>query len=325
MPRPQAPWLTSGGDRPRQAPATVPHTGVVNAARIAICTLEHRDLVDPEAAVVADELTRRGHHGTALAWDADVDWAAFDLVVIRSTWNYFGRLEEFLAWVERVGALTRVVNPPAVVRWNAHKGYLAELGGRGIPVLPALAVPRGAPDADELLAGCGWDDVVIKPAVDGGARQTLRTSPRDPRARTHLQTLVAEGDAIVQPFAPGVQDGETSLVFLGGQLSHAVRKVPRAGDYRVQAHHGGTEQAHEATAEELAVARAALAAAPAQVAYARVDLVDVDGQPTLMELELIEPDLFLRLGPGSLARFADVLEAHLPTVTDPAAASLAEG
>lgn len=261
--------------------------------------------------MIAQPLRRSGHEVDVVAWDAPNAWNEYDLVVIRSTWDYFDRLEEFLTWVDHVDAVSRIVNPPSVVRWNSHKGYLAELGAAGVPVLPSLLVGRGTPDSAARMLAIGWDEVVIKPAVDGGARGALRTMSADPEAAAHLAQLVVDGDVVIQPYAPSVVDGETSVFFFGGELSHAVRKVPKAGDYRVQAMHGGAEVAHTATAAEDEVARAAMALAPADLAYARADFIDVDGQPTLMELELIEPDLFLRASPGAPARFATMVQQSL--------------
>jgi glutathione synthase/RimK-type ligase-like ATP-grasp enzyme len=284
----------------------------VRARRIALCTWSDPSYVDPEPPLIARTLSERGHQADVQVWhDGEVDWSGYDLVVIRSTWDYFGRLEEFLSWVDGVASVTRIVNPSTVIRWNSHKGYLAELGDHGIPVLPSLALPRRAVGAVDQLLAAGWDDVVIKPAVDGGARLALRTRATAPEAADHLCRLVDEGDVIVQPFAPSVTLGETSLFFFGADFSHAVRKVPKAGDYRVQGHHGGSEQAHQPTGGELEVAHAAMALAPAPLAYARADFIDVDGQPTLMELELIEPDLFLRMDSRAVGRFADLVESEL--------------
>lgn len=286
--------------------------GAVTARRIAVCTWSNPDYVDPEAAQVADELARRGHDAQVVHWDAGGDWAAYDLVVVRSTWDYFDRLEEFLGWVDHVDSVTRIVNSPKVIRWNSHKGYLAELAARGIPVLPALALDHGAPDPVGQLRGTGWDEVVVKPAVDGGAFKALRGLAASDEVAAHVTDLVGRGDTIVQPYAASVELGETSLFFFGGELSHAVRKVPKPGDYRVQALHGGAELEHVPTSGEVEVSRAAMALAPDELVYARADFIDVDGQPTLMELELIEPDLFLRMDEGALGRYADALEAALP-------------
>jgi glutathione synthase/RimK-type ligase-like ATP-grasp enzyme len=279
----------------------------VTSRRIAICTWSNPEYVDEEALAVADELVARGHRARVEHWDGGVDWAGYDLVVVRSTWDYFDRLAPFLDWVEEVASVSRIVNSPNVIRWNSHKGYLGELGARGIPVLPSLALAHGTSDATVRMRAAGWSEVVVKPAVDGGALRATRGAAEDPGVSEHLERLVAEGDVIVQPYAPSVEAGETSLFFFGGELSHAVRKVPKPGDYRVQALHGGAELAHEASAREVELARAAMACAPDELVYARADFIDVDGEPTLMELELIEPDLFLRMAPGSLERYVEAL------------------
>ncbi len=281
------------------------------ARRLALCTWSDPSYVDPEPPAIAAELLARGHDAEVVQWDGEVDWSRFDLVVIRSTWDYFDRLEEYLAWVDRVDAASRIINSPKVIRWNFHKGYLAELGERGVPVLPMLVVRAGADDAAAEMAATGWGDVVVKPAVDGGARQALRGSSSAAEVVAHLESMALLGDVVVQPFAEGVRDGELSLLYFGGEFSHAVRKVPAPGDYRVQAHHGGAELAHQPTEVELDTARRALAHVPEPLAYARVDLVHHEGVPTVMELELIEPDLFLRMDPRAVARFADAVLAVL--------------
>ncbi len=280
--------------------------------RIALCTWSDPSYVDPEPPQIAEALRGKGFEAEVVVWHDEVDWASFDLVVIRSTWDYFDRLEEFLDWADRVNSVSRIVNSPKVIRWNSHKGYLAELGEAGIPVLPSLALGRGAVRSVERMVATGWGDVVIKPAVDGGARGALKAPATSPDAAAHLGRLVEVGDTIVQPYAPSVELGETSLFFFGGAFSHAVRKVPKPGDYRVQALHGGSEEVHEPTPGELEVAARAMDLAPDTLVYARVDLIDVAGQPTLMELELIEPDLFLRVAQGAVERFAAAVAAQLP-------------
>jgi glutathione synthase/RimK-type ligase-like ATP-grasp enzyme len=280
-----------------------PRIAVVNSLEYA----EH----DPEAPLVVGALREAGAVADLHAWNATVDWAGYDLVVVRSPWDYFDHLEQFLSWVDAVDGSTRIVNPSTVIRWNSHKGYLVEVGEGGVPVLPTLLLAGGTTDAAERLAGCGWADVVVKPAVDGGARQTLRTDPCSGEAAAHVDRLVAAGDVVVQPYAPQIEAGETSLLFFGGALSHAVRKVPAEGDYRVQAHHGGTEHPHQPSQAELETARRAMECAPGPLTYARVDLIDVDGVPTLMELEVIEPDLFFRLDDQALGRFTSAVLAEL--------------
>lgn len=294
--------------RPQPPEAARRPATLLPVSRIAIATTAPTSpYPDEEAPLLARAVSAAGHQAETVAWDAALDWAAYDLVVVRSPWDYFERLNEFLGWVDRVASASRIINPANVIRWNSHKGYLAELGDGGVPVLPTLTLPLGAHDPVASLAGTGWDDVVLKPAVDGGARKALRAPASSAHARAHLESLVAAGDVIVQPYAAGIEAGEVSLLYFGGEFSHAVRKVPAAGDYRVQFFHGGTEHPHQPSAAELDVAARALSLAPGELAYARVDLIDVDGQPTLMELELIEPDLFFRSDTGAQERFASVI------------------
>ena len=268
----------------------------------------------PENELLVAELAALGANAEILPWDEPLDWSAVGLAVVRTTWDYWLRREEFTAWAERVDKLTRLRNPAEVLRWNSHKGYLAELDSLGVPVVPTRLVGRGAsePDRAGALAPFGDAEVVLKPAVSAGARGALRAVATDPAAAAHLAQLVAEGDALVQPFAESVlAAGEVSLVFFDGEYSHAVRKVPASGEYRIHEHHGGTVQSYTPTETELAVSRRALATAPAATSYGRVDLVELEQGPAVMELELIEPELFLPYAPGATARYARTLIALL--------------
>ena len=158
------------------------------------------------------------------------------------------------------------------------------------------------------VAATGWGEVVVKPAVSIGAIGALRAEALDPACLEHLDRLVAEGDVMVQPFVASVAEaGEVSLVYFGGRFSHAIRKQPAPGDFRVQDMYGGTVHPHQPTAAELAVADAVLARTPAPTTYARIDLVEFDGAPALMEAELIEPELFLGATPEAAMNFARVL------------------
>ena len=285
---------------------------------VALVTCADERYADPEITELADGLRERGLAVDVVSWDADLDWAAYPLVMVRSTWDYFDRLLEFTEWVTRVDRLTRLLNPADVIRWNSHKGYLLELASRGVPTVSTRLVPGTSTDVADQVRECPWDDVVLKQAVDGGARTLWRGRRDDPAMSRVAERLAARGDVIVQPFVPAIADGERSLVFLGGRLSHAVRKVPASGDFRSQAHLGGTEVPHEPDSAEVQVALAAMAAAPGRLTYARVDLVDDEGGPCLMELEAIEPDLFFRGVPERIDRFADVVREELSlAVADP--------
>ena len=267
---------------------------------------------DPESHLLVAALTAHGIDTLVTTWDADLDWAQFPLVVLRSPWDYFERLNEFLPWAENVAAQTTLVNHYPVIDWNCHKRYLRELGENGLPVVPTLWLDHGSPDSAARLAATPWPEVVIKPAVSIGAINTLRGERDAAASREHIAALLVDGDVMVQPFLPAIaSEVEISLIFFGGQFSHAIRKVPQPGDYRVQDMYGGSVHAHLPSAEEIKLATSALSLTPLPTAYARVDLVRHEGRLLIMELELIEPELFLPAAPGAAARYAAALQAQL--------------
>lgn len=280
--------------------------------------MSERTVVETRPLVTA--LAAAGVEAEVRPWDDDTtDWGRADLVAVRTTWDYTERRAEFLAWAGRVDAVTRLQNPLEVLTWNSHKAYLVELADAGVPTVPTRLVPQGAPDAAGVLAdvlahvGAGLGPaaaprapLVVKPAVSAGGRGTHRGAAAD--LAGPLADLVAAGDALVQPAVEGIgRDGEVSLVRLGDEWSHAVRKRPAEGGFLVHESHGGRLEDHTPTAREVVVAEAALALAPAPVHAARVDLVRMDGDPVVMELELIEPELFLRRAPAAPAALAAAL------------------
>ncbi|MER7741112.1 hypothetical protein ABTX34_22780 [Streptomyces sp. NPDC096538] len=250
-------------------------------------------------------LNAAGVEASAEVWDdAGVDWGRFHLAVIRSTWDYSWRAAEFTAWAERCGKLTRLANPAHVVRWNTDKRYLADLAAAGVPVVETRYLAPG--DDVDLPDG---HEFVVKPASGAGARFAARYTPDEHEtAVRHVRRMHAEGfTAMVQPYVRAIDSGgERALQFFGGTLLHASRKGPVLApgtpyDQRKTAHPGLT--GWTPTADELAVAEAALGAVPGapDLLYARVDLVDGDdGRPRVMELELVEPNLFLWLHPESV-------------------------
>jgi hypothetical protein len=267
---------------------------------------------DPESGLLVTALAARGLHAGLVAWDAAIDWSATPLVALRTPWDYVQRHEQFLGCVREIAAVTTLVNDASLVAWNIHKRYLAELEQAGVPVVPLAVVPKGADAAARDAARTAFgSQIVIKPAISAGAYGTIRVDAASERAREHLARLVGEGDALVQPYLAEVEAGEVSLMFFGGAFSHAVRKVPAGGDFRVHAEYGGSVEVVSPTGAEQDVATAALRAAPAAATYARIDLVTTGDGPLLMEAELIEPELFLPFDPGAAARFAGVLAGCL--------------
>ena len=229
--------------------------------------------------------------------DPGVDWTAFDAVVVRSTWDYFDRPDEFRAWVEQTAPRVPLHNPADVLLWNAHKGYLRDLGERGVPVVDTTWVAAGE------TAEVPYAEAVVKPAVSGGSQGLYRAQEGD--------RIDAEQDTLVQPLLASIADeGELSLLYAGGELSHTVRKVPAAGDIRSQPEFGSDVRLEDAPGEALEAARVVLDAVGRELPYARVDLVRAaDGTLRLIELEVIEPQLYLRWDPASPARFASALAA----------------
>lgn len=275
---------------------------------------------DDESAMLGDALASLGIDAHLAVWtDPTVHWDAFDLVVIRSTWDYAPLLEDFLAWVDRVAAATLLLNDAALVRWSTDKRYLEDLAAAGVPVVPSLFVGPGDPvDTPEIQAMLAVEHVV-KPTVSAGSADTLRATPdRSAASAAHLRHLVGQGrTGLVQPYVEAVDRvGERALVFLDGEFSHALTKAPlltRNGppaDEPIM-----TEEMSVATPTEaeLDVARTALAAIPAEVTplYARVDLLPDESGPKLLELEVAEPSLFLALVEGSADRFAAAIVDRL--------------
>jgi glutathione synthase/RimK-type ligase-like ATP-grasp enzyme len=266
--------------------------------------------LDPDEAPLLGALRARGIHAETLAWDDPT--SRFDdarLTVIRATWNYHRKPERFARWVESTARQTSLFNSAEVVRWNMHKRYLLELSERGVAVLPTELILRGSDRTlAEIRAVRGFESVVIKPAVSAGSRATARFMVNEgAAAEAHLRMITAQEDALVQPYVPEVtQRGERSLVWIDGEITHAVRKAARFD--------GAAESitpAHDVTDEERALAQRAVSAVGTPLFYARVDLVVTPSGPMLMELELIEPSLYFDTAPVGLARFTDGVLARL--------------
>lgn len=289
--------------------------------RVALVTCADLPDLDPDDRLLRAPLTDRGVVVETVAWDAPgVDWAAYDLAVLRSTWDYAPRRDEFVAWAATV---PRLVNPADVVAWNTDKRYLDELSAAGVPTVPTTWVAPGQPWTPPERG-----EYVIKPAVSAGSLDSGRYDLADPEHRrlaaAHLARLgAADRLAMVQPYLDAVDTaGETALLFVVGSggptFSHAIRKGPMlAGPDRSTE---GLFRAEEidprtATPEQVAVAERTLATVPGgpeRLLYARVDLIPgPDGTPVLVELELTEPSLFLGHAAGAADRLADAIVARL--------------
>jgi glutathione synthase/RimK-type ligase-like ATP-grasp enzyme len=245
-------------------------------------------------------------------WDSPlVDWSRYDAIVLRSTWDYHHKPEEFERWLAAVEHLgVPIWNPPDLLRWNMDKRYLTDLEARGIPIISTIYVERGAEvTLESVFRETGWASIVVKPVVSNNAFGTWRARIGEAFSRGgEFARLVAERDVMVQPYVHEIErDGEWSFVFIGGAYSHAVRKWPAPGDFRVQETHGGTAEAAQPRHVLVDQAAGILAHVPDRWLYARVDACEVEGTLYLMELELVEPTLFLDFDAGAPRRFADAI------------------
>ena len=299
---------------------------MTDAARVAIATAAEFPDLDDDGPVLLAALQQRGIAGEPAVWtDARIDWAAYDLVVVRSTWDYAPRRDEFVGWAHRVEEVSRLANSAAVIEWNTDKTYLRALDEAGLPVIATDWLSPG-----DTFVPPVQGEYVVKPAVSAGSVDTdrFRAGEHDELAVAHAAAILASGRTVmVQPYLHEVDTaGETALLYIGGKFSHAIRKGPMltpAGGPVADLYKAEEIQPREPSPAELAVGEQVLDAldglAPVDrtgLLYSRVDVVPGhDGEPTLMELELTEPSMFLvedgTGGTASAERFAAAVEAAL--------------
>lgn len=291
------------------------------AYRLALATSVLIPGIHPDDDHLANSLKRLSIEPTACVWnDPTIDWSRFDAVLMRTSWDYFQHYTAFRHWLDRLPIPT--INNKHLLHWNSDKRYLLELEQHGIEIIPTrIATAHGL---RETLALLSTREVVIKPTVSGGAWHTLRGEVGEVAFERAVAQLPQELDYMVQAFVPEiVSNGEWSLLFFDGRYSHAVIKRAATGDYRVQGQFGGSTEAIEPSAAIIASARRALTAVAAighaDHAYVRVDGVMVDDRFLLMELEMIEPSLFLTERPDAAECFASNLRRRLDALTGSAA------
>ncbi len=280
---------------------------------IALATSREYPGLDEDSVPLLEALRSRGLHCEPRVWDSGFDPAEARMCLIRSTWDYDTRREEFLAWARATNDRTALLPSLDTVVWNTDKRYLQDLEARGVAIVPTVWLARGE-TLTEVMTARGWERAVIKPAVAAGSRGLMRVEVDEAaEAQPAVDALLERGAVLAQPFLASVESqGELSLLFAEGELTHAVRKLAWPGDFRVQPEHGGAFGVEEPSASALDAARTVLAALDDTPPVARVDLVTGEnGQPLLIELELIEPRLFLRAAPSSAARYAAALAKRL--------------
>jgi glutathione synthase/RimK-type ligase-like ATP-grasp enzyme len=272
---------------------------------VTLVTYEKYPELAPDDRIFQDALVRRGANVRCAIWsDPAVDWSASPLAVIRATWDYPQRFAEFWKWLAHVETRTHLINDPQTVRWNAHKRYLADLERSGGRIVPTIFVDASLEfELADACAGRGWDDVVIKPCVGGssyGARR-MRGDEIAGNGVRHLSSLLESGEAMVQPFLHETETiGELACIFIDGAFSHAVRKAPFNSSTVTT-----SERIYDLAEDDLGFVRDIVEGLERTPAYARVDIVPTALGTVLMELELIEPTLYLGLRPSAAERLAD--------------------
>jgi glutathione synthase/RimK-type ligase-like ATP-grasp enzyme len=287
---------------------------------IALATSRHLPQLWAGDRIFLDELRRRGIRSEPLVWDDDtVDWRTWDVVVIRSCWDYHLKIDDFRAWLDRlVGSGVIVINRPDVIRWNFHKGYLLDVVRAGGRIPPTQLISRGARHSlREAIQPTGWTSTVIKPAISAsgqGTRLIAATPTREDEDA--YATMIAAGDVLLQADVPEVRrHGEWSLVFFDGRYSHAALKRAAPGEFRVHIEWGGSVESGEPPAALVSQGQAVIDALDLGATYARVDGTDVAGDLTIMELELIEPELFFDCDPKAAPRLADAVTRVVASAT----------
>jgi glutathione synthase/RimK-type ligase-like ATP-grasp enzyme len=270
----------------------------------------------PDDRILLHALRARGLSAEPVIWeDPHQDWSEVRLCLIRSAWDYSFRRGAFLDFAGRAAAAARLWNPLELVRWNTHKRYLVDLDRRGVPTVETVLLPAGSRvDLVALLRERGWDQVIVKAAVAQSGRYAIRVSGANrTEGQRHLGRLLPHEDMLLQPYLERVEhEGELSVVWIDGRVTHAVRKRAAAGDFRVHDDYGGEVTAERPDRDAVEVVERALAVTEPRPIYARIDLVrDQQGRPRIMEYELVEPELFFRFSADAVERLTDAVLARL--------------
>ena len=250
------------------------------------------------------------------SWDdPDFDWSTTRAVIFRTTWDYFDRFGEFESWLKQIKSVTTFINPQELIFWNVDKRYLKDVAKAGIHIVPSHFVERGSLERlSEVADRNNWKELVIKPTISATAKDTFRILPDQIDSSQPLfERLCQQHTMMVQPFLHRVLDeGELSLIVIDGEVTHAVKKRAKPGDYRVQNDFGGSIELYEPAAEEVEFAQKAVLSCPTPPVYARVDLMkDNEGAWALGEMELIEPELWFRLHPQAAERLGQAIAGFL--------------
>lgn len=284
--------------------------------KIALATAAHLPRMSDDDRILYEEMLKRGIDAQPVIWNSDADWSAYDVVVTRSIWDYHEHYPRFLAWLDALDASGACLyNPTALERWNSDKHYMVDLERRGVRITPTRVVDRGAGRSlASIVEETGWRRVVVKPTVGSTGYETWQTdAPIGAEDEARFARQTAAMDVLVQEFVTGVKHGERSFVFIGGEYMHTVLKKAAGEEFRVHIEWGGTVERIQPPEEQVAWARNVIAAVDQPWMYGRVDAVANDaGELVLMELEMLEPELFFAYNAEAVDAFIGRV-SHVPS------------
>ena len=273
--------------------------------KIALLTCKNNNQTTDDSLLI-EALEKTGRYSVAnIPWDDDADWSKFEKVIIRTTWDYTSRIEEFLAKMSLINSQTRLINSLEIVKWNHHKGYLKELQDKDVLIVPTVFFTF--PQKVEIPQGWKQDKFIIKPCVSASSYNTFIVTRQEIEDESY-RTKLFKTDWMLQPFMEEILKGEISLHFFNSHFSHAIIKVPKAGDFRVQEEYGGNIIPYTPSEYLLSEAKKILGHIGEPLLFARIDVVPMNNDFALMELELIEPSLYFRKDPHSAQRFVEALD-----------------
>jgi glutathione synthase/RimK-type ligase-like ATP-grasp enzyme len=278
--------------------------------------------VEDEDQILLDFLKKKGLNISREVWnDPMVNWAQYDLAVLKSPWDYFDRIDEFYTWLNKLGDLDlRLLNPSEIVKWNSDKHYLKDIAAASLRVTPTLYFEKGEePELSDCFTKLETDIIIVKPCISGGSKNTIKLRKDDVVEFTpQIHHFLTEEAYMAQPFLPEIESGgEWSFLFLNGKFSHHLLKRAKPGDFRVQHYLGGSIHTEPAPIHLLQAAEKYSDQFAKNCLYARVDGVEVNGEFMLMELELIEPFLFLFTNPDSYQNYYEALSSLMDQKTNP--------
>jgi glutathione synthase/RimK-type ligase-like ATP-grasp enzyme len=278
-------------------------------------SLQINEYLSDDDRILLDLLKEEGLEVEVLSWDNDhVVWEQFSQVVIRSTWDYHSRIDEYKAWIARLEQKgVYLWNPPEIVKWNIDKRYLLELKDKGISIIPTALIEQGQKhDLPSILEQNDWQEVIIKPTIGASAYQIFKAEKENVSSlQLKMDEMLIKSAVLVQPFMPQVQtEGEYSFIFIGGRYSHTVLKRPQSHEFRVNSKFGGIWSLHQPSIKLIQQAENIYNTVRSPLLYARVDCFNVNGQLVLVELELNEPFLFLQWYPQSAVQFAQAIKGQ---------------